>query len=94
MKTELLLKQRFIMAENTFAEIVIWPLAEPPTGSAHAYKYRLAYMVDGVCILSYNNETGKGDHQHIGNHELKYHFISTEQLIDDFFSQIKLGEGE
>ena len=28
-------------------------------------KYRLALVVDGLCVLRYDNETGKGDHRHI-----------------------------
>ena len=28
----------------------------------HGFKYRLAFVVNGVCVLRYDNEAGKGDH--------------------------------
>ena len=34
-------------------------------GSAHPFKYRLAFIVNGKCILRYDNERGKGDHRHM-----------------------------
>ncbi|CAN6135209.1 hypothetical protein MCETRH20_01567 [Methylophilaceae bacterium] len=89
MKAQLLLKQRLVLSESTFAEIVIWQLPAPLDGSEHGYKYRLAYVVDGHCVLRYDNEAGKGNHLHINQQEIIYNFVSTEQLIDDFFAQIK-----
>lgn len=92
MKAKLLLKQRFVLSESAFAEIVIWQLQVPLNGSIHDYKYRLAYVVNGECVLRYDNEAGKGNHLHIKEQEIDYNFVSTEQLIDDFFAQIKLME--
>jgi hypothetical protein len=89
MKAQLLLKQRLVLSESTFAEIVIWQLPAPLDGSTHDYKYRLAYVVNGDCVLRYDNEVGKGNHLHINEQEIVYNFVSTEQLIDDFFAQIK-----
>ena len=89
MKAQLLLKQRFVLSETAFAEIIIWQLAAPLDGSIHSFKYRLAYVVNSKCMLRYDNEAGKGNHVHIHTQETDYHFISTEQLIDDFFAQIK-----
>ena len=50
---------------------------------------RLALAVDGNCVLSYDNETGKGDHKHIGEDEKPYIFTSPEALIDDFWNDVK-----
>jgi hypothetical protein len=94
MKARLLLKQRLVLSESTFAEIVIWQLPAPLDGSIHDYKYRLAYVVNGVCVLRYDNEAGKGNHLHINEQEIVYNFVSTEQLIDDFFAQIKRMESQ
>lgn len=89
MKAQLLLKQRLVLSEIAFAEIIIWQLPAPLDGSEHDYKYRLAYVIDGNCVLRYDNEAGKGNHLHINEQEIAYNFLSTEQLIDDFFAQIK-----
>ena len=89
MKAQLLLKQRLVLSETSFAEIVIWQLPAPLEGSVHDFKYRLAYVVNNACVIRYDNEAGKGNHVHINAQEVEYHFVSTEQLIDDFFAQIK-----
>jgi hypothetical protein len=65
MKGELLLDERHVLDVGTFVEIVIWQLPRPARGSLHRFKYRLALVVDGVCVLRYDNEAGKGDHRHI-----------------------------
>ena len=36
------------------------------------------------CVLRYDNETGKGDHRHIGAQEEPYSFTSIEKLLEDF----------
>ncbi|MDP2230716.1 DUF6516 family protein [Methylotenera sp.] len=94
MKAQLLFKQRLVLNESAFAEVVIWQLQAPLESSAHDYKYRLACVVNGDCVLRYDNEAGKGDHLHSNEQEIDYNFVSTEQLIDDFFAQIKRMESQ
>ena len=94
MKAQLLLKQKFVMSEIAFAEIVIWQLPAPLDGSTHNFKYRLAYVVNNQCVLRYDNEAGKGNHVHINQQEISYNFVSAEQLVDDFFAQIKRMESQ
>jgi len=89
MKAPQLLRTRVVYAENAFAELVLWQLPKPLKGSVHNYKYRLAYVVDGKCVLRYDNETGKGDHRHYVGRESKYAFSTPEKLIADFQRDIK-----
>jgi hypothetical protein len=84
MKATLLLDTRVVYAEAAFAELVLWQLRAPLPGSSHSYKYRLAYVVRGECVLRYDNETGKGDHRHYGAKESRYVFTTPEKLIADF----------
>lgn len=58
------------------------------TGSTHDLKYSLAYVVDGVCVLRVDNESGKGDHFHRGDTEVPYAFTSLEQLLADFWTAV------
>ena len=58
-------------------------------GSAHRFKYRLAYVVKGVCVVRYDNEAGKGDHRHFGGKESVYRFSTLERLIADFNRDIE-----
>jgi len=84
----LLLRERLIVGDNRFADIVIWQVPSPVAGSAHTFKYRLAFIADDVCVLRFDNETGKGDHQHVGTQERSYVFISLQQLVNDFWSEV------
>ena len=88
MTARLLLRERRIIAEDRFAEIVIWRLRGPAGGSLHSFKYRMAFVVDGVCVLRFDNETGKGDHKHLGETEAPYLFTTLEQLVVDFWDEV------
>ena len=87
MKAELLLKERHILSETAFVEFVIWRLPRSLRGSRHRFKYRLAYVVAGECVLRFDNEAGKGDHRHIGDAETSYAFVSPQRLLTDFWAE-------
>jgi len=89
MKAIQLICTRIIYSESAFAELVLWRLPKPLDGSLHDFKYRLAYVVRGECVLRYDNETGKGDHRHFDGKESAYMFTTPEQLIADFQNDIE-----
>jgi hypothetical protein len=89
MKARLLFNRRAPVTELAFAELVLWEIRQPLPGCAHRYKYRLAFVVAGVCVLRYDNETGKGDHRHSGAAETGYDFISPDRLVADFFEDVR-----
>ena len=89
MKAVQLVRTRITYSGIAFAELVLWQLAKPVAGSAHAFKYRLAYVVHGVCVLRYDNESENGDHRHFGSSERAYVFTTPEQLIADFQHDIE-----
>ena len=71
-------------------EVVIWHLSEPVPGSIHSFKYRLFYgMANGVCLVRYDNERGKGDHRHVGDREETYNFTALRVLLDDFEADVE-----
>jgi hypothetical protein len=47
------------------------------------------YIVDGIRVVGYDNELGKGDHKHMHGKELSYHFASVDQLVADFKADIE-----
>jgi hypothetical protein len=89
MKADLLLRQRIVYSEESFAEILLWRLPGPLAGSSHAFKYRLAFVVRNECVIRLDNEAGKGDHLHVGAKETRYTFVSPEKLVADFEHQIE-----
>ena len=90
MKAELLVKERLSQTENSFVELVLWRLPISVASSDHAFKYRLAFFVDGVCVLRYDNEAGKGDHKHVGSVQTVYVFESPRRLLADFWHDVEL----
>jgi len=84
MKAVALVRTRLAIAETAFAELVLWQVPRSTAASAHRFKYRLAYVVDGVCVVRYDNEVGKGDHRHFNGKESAYAFKTPDKLIADF----------
>ena len=89
LKAALLTRNRIAYADATFAEVVVWHVPLPLAGSAHSYKYRLALVVNGVCVLRYDNESGKGDHRHTLEREVRYRFTSLDRLFADFERDVR-----
>mgnify|MGYP003502962432 CR=1 FL=1 len=92
MQADLMMRERRVL-EVGFIEVVVWRLSEPLIGSDHSLKYRLAYVVDGECVLRYDNEAGKGDHRHLGAKEMPYVFVSVDRLLDDFLADVATWKG-
>jgi hypothetical protein len=88
MNASLLLNERHIISEKAFVEMIVWRLPSPLPGSRHCFKYRLALVVSGSCVLRYDNETGKGDHKHIDQNEIPYSFTTPKALLDDFWHDV------
>jgi hypothetical protein len=88
MKAELKYRDRVSLSETAFVEMVVWRLPEALPGSSHSLKYRLALVMNGICVMRYDNETGKGDHKHIGELEVPYGFADYDQLLEDFWVDV------
>ena len=89
MPATLLARAKEVRDDGSIVEIVIWELLEPLPTSTHRYKYRLYYGAAGANRFRYDNERGKGDHRHVGDHEHEYTFSSVEQLLADFQSDVE-----
>ena len=91
---KLLLKRRQERTLRSFVDLSVFEVPAPLKGSAHNYKYRLAYVVDDVCVMRYDNEAGKGDHRHIGAVEAPYSFRNVSTLLRDFFAEVERMEAD
>lgn len=90
MKVQRLLDERVPLGEAAFAELRVYRISSPVSGSSHDLKYSLALIVRGVCVLRYGNETGKGDHRHLGEAEKAYRFTTATVLVADFWCDVDL----
>jgi hypothetical protein len=88
MPADLLIDDRYILDETSFVELVVWRLERPLRGSQHPLKYRLAYVEDGICVIRYDNEAGKGDHRHASGKERPYAFSDLDTLLTDFWAEV------
>jgi hypothetical protein len=92
MKATLLLEERIEMPDGAVVEIAIWRLPQPTPDRPHGLKYRLYFGRGGKCLVRYDNESGKGDHRHVGKREMPYRFTSVRRLRRDFWADVvKLG---
>ena len=89
MKAKLLHRVRRQLRDGAFFEVIIWQVPTPLRGSAHSFKYRMALVVEGICVMRYDNEAGKGDHKHWGTNETAYEFGGIDKLLDDFMADVK-----
>ena len=88
MQATLIAQTRIVYSVRSFAELVLWRVPGAARGSGRDFKYRLAYVVDGVRVVRYDNEVGKGDHRHVGGVESAYRFSTPERLLADFQADI------
>ena len=88
MKAELITRFKDITPDGAIIELVIWKVPQPVPPIEHGYKYSALYVVQGVRIVGFDNERGKGDHCHLDGEEIPYVFNSVEQLIEDFISAV------
>ncbi len=75
--------------QGNITEMVVWELPKTTPDRPHGIKYRCYHGdASGCCIVRYDNESGKGDHKHIGEKELPYEFESVEKLMRDFINDV------
>jgi hypothetical protein len=89
MAAELLLHERIDYDDGSIVEMVLWRVPSPVPPSKHDLKYSLFYGRPGVREVGYDNERGKGDHRHFQGVEAPYAFSSVEQLMGDFWSDVR-----
>jgi len=69
--------------------MVLWRSPRPNPERPHGFKFWLHYeSADGRSVVRYDNETGKGDHRHVGGREERYHFRGVEVRVEDFLADI------
>ena len=88
MAAKLITRFKNITSDGAVIELVVWKVPAPVPPTEHGYKYRAAYVVNGVRVVGFDNEYGKGDHCHLDGFEVHYVFVSVEQLVEDFIAAV------
>ena len=89
MKAKQIFYDKAVLPDNSIVEMIIWQLPKPSPERPHGLKYSLFYGYDGLRIVGYDNERGKGDNKHFGEVESQYRFVSVEKLVADFLIDVE-----
>jgi len=88
MKATLITRFKDVTPDGGVIELVVWKVPTPIPPTEHGFKHRAVYAKDGVRIVGFDNERGKGDHCHLDGHELPYTFTGVDQLVEDFIAAV------
>jgi len=88
-KATLIADRKRKLPDGSVIQRVIWQVPTPVTPCTHHFKYRLVYIRNGVRVVGFDNERGKGDHMHLDGQEQPYTFTNIRQLVADFYREIK-----
>jgi hypothetical protein len=88
MQAQLITRFTDVTPEGAILEVVVWKVPAPVPPTEHGYKYSAVYVLDGVRVVGFDNERGKGDHCHLDGVEMPYTFVSVAQLIEDFIAAV------
>ena len=88
MKATKLFHDKATLPDGSIVEMTIWKLAAANPERPHGLKYSLYYGRADKRLVGFDNERGKGDHKPIGGRELRYRFVSVEQLVADFLADV------
>ena len=90
MAAKLIYREKYIYSDGAIREMVLWQLPRKSPDRSHGLKYWLYYgFGDGTCLVRFDDESGKGDHKHVGGQEESYQFIGVERLVADFLAEIE-----
>jgi Family of unknown function (DUF6516) len=88
-KAALLFHQRIEYDDGAIVEMALCRVPSPVQRSAHGIKYPLFRGRPGVREVAHDNERGKGDHRHFQGAEAAYSFSTVEQLMADFWADMR-----
>jgi len=94
MKAHRIFYDKAVLADGAIVEMTIWQLPKASSERPHGLKYSLFYGRNGLRIVGYDNERGKGDHRHVGAVETRYRFVSVEKLVADFWADVERATDE
>ncbi len=94
MRAKRIFYDKAVLPDGAIVEMTIWQLPKLSSERPHGLKYSLFYGRDGVRMVGYDNERGKGDHKHIGELETPYKFESAEKLVADFLADVERATNE
>ena len=94
MKAKRIFYDKAVLPDGSIVEMTIWQLPKASSERTHGLKYSLFYGRNGLRIVGYDNERGKGGHRHVGEVETRYKFVSVDELVADFLADVERAMNE
>jgi hypothetical protein len=88
MAAQLIHRFKNITVDGGVIELVVWKVPTPVPPTEHGFKYRAVYALNGVRVVGFDNERGKGEHCHLDGTEMPYRFTGVDQLVEDFIAAV------
>ena len=88
MQAQLITKFKNVAPDGGVIELLVWKVPQPVPPTEHGYKYRAVYSLNGVRIVGFDNDRGKGDHCHLDGKQMPYTFAGVDQLVEDFIAAV------
>jgi hypothetical protein len=90
MQAVLILRERIIDEDGDLTELVLWQAPRSPK-HPEGIRYRLAFVLAGTRrpAVLYDNHHPKGHHRHRGEIEEPYEFLTVDQLLADFQTDVR-----
>ena len=88
MKAVRIFYDKTVLPDGAIVQMTIWQLPRSTQERPHGLKFSLFYGGPDGRIVGYDNESGKGDHKHIGEQEIACTFTSIDQLVSDFYTDV------
>ncbi len=81
---------RFVMDTKSFVDLTLWPMpTDPEISNTIEYEYRLAYVIEGNCVLLYEGKNDKDGWKYLDGRQESYCFMSPDRLLDTFWDEGK-----
>ncbi len=93
MQSRLIVHDKVKEADGSIIEVKIWSVPVSAE-KKHGFRYSLAYIKAGNCLVCYDNHTGKGEHRHYMGREERYRFTTINMLLEDFYRDIRRLKGD
>lgn len=93
-KATLIQSEKQLFESGAIRQVRIWLVPEPVPPATHRFKYSLVYVVQGVRVIGFDNERGKGDHRHLHGVQMPYDFQGIAKLLADFRTLIEQERGD
>jgi len=89
MKAELIYRFEQDFDDGAVVRMVIWPVPSPVPPSEQPNRYRLVYLENGIRLIVFDNERGKGESRHDEDTESPYRFVDVPTFIKDFIDAVR-----